>query len=193
MKVKIINARQGFWYAALLGKEFEVTSAGYGELKGMEGIMHESPKNAVVVGPEQEFTGYGILRDDMEIVVKDITHEVRLSRHICIDNTFPIQYQHTQTVEHAGNEDSCWEYMRKQAKLADCGVGLLMNNGGYRVVDLQQERKELLEKAAPDMLNLLAEYKVALDIAPISQLRAGKVRLADLYERTVAILTQHNR
>lgn len=58
-----------------------------------------------------------------------------------------------------GSEDECRAHAAKIAKEMGegFGVGYVLSNGGYKLIDLAEERKQKIEKAGPDLLKVLVD------------------------------------
>lgn len=54
-----------------------------------------------------------------------------------------------------GTKEECHNEVIKRAKEIGCGTGLLYNNGGYSIVDLEEERISKIKQVAPDLLEAL--------------------------------------
>ena len=56
-----------------------------------------------------------------------------------------------------GTYIECFKYVDEIAKLDGCGAGLLLQNGNYDIVDLEEEAKIRVKKAAPELLKRLID------------------------------------
>lgn len=83
------------------------------------------------------------------------THTHELRRTSFDENRIPMYQKHLHV---CGTKNDCYEYLERIAKMCKCGVGLLLNNGGYEIVDLEEERVNKIKSAAPELLEALQEY-----------------------------------
>ena len=90
------------------------------------------------------------------------THELRKTTHkLAIGG---IKY--TSTVLVKGSNQECYEYLGKIAEEYKCGIGLLLNNGGYSVVDLDLEKIKRICDSGVQLLESLGEmYLLSLAMA----------------------------
>lgn len=80
------------------------------------------------------------------------THELRL-------HDYTKGLNHIQVLV-KGTEEDCLAYLEIEAKRRGCGIGLLVNNGGYTVVDLAAEviaKKKAAGVELFDALQILLE------------------------------------
>lgn len=84
------------------------------------------------------------------------THTHELRRTSFDENRIPMYQKHLHV---CGTKNDCYEYLERIAKMFKCGVGLLLNNGGYEIVDLEEERVNKIKSAAPELLEVLQDIK----------------------------------
>jgi hypothetical protein len=79
------------------------------------------------------------------------THELRLTAWLGVDNGYK------KTILVKGTKEECSEHLEKLAEKGNCGVGLLLNNGGYRLVDLAEEIVRFKKEAGVELYDTLVD------------------------------------
>jgi hypothetical protein len=102
------------------------------------------------------------------------THELRLN------GWYGLEKGHKKSILVKGTHDECYERLRELAKEQNCGVGLLLNNGGYRVVKLAEEVIRYKKEAGVELyaaLEDLSNYPLPVEVQNKikSALRKAKV------------------
>mgnify|MGYP000858856078 FL=1 len=75
------------------------------------------------------------------------THEVRKQDH------------GKSVVKFSGTRPECLKYMEEVSINHGYTVGFLLSNGGYRIINLEHEKKVKLQQAAPALLEACIEAK----------------------------------
>ena len=89
------------------------------------------------------------------------THELRLLRYRDYEqkksgNNISLYYYEVLV---QGTKEECHSEVVRRAEVEGCGTGLLYNNGGYHIVNLEEERLNILKEYAPEMLEVLVEIR----------------------------------
>jgi hypothetical protein len=91
------------------------------------------------------------------------------------------------TVEHKGNSnEECYQWLEALAKESNCGAGLLLNNGGYSIVDLAEEKKNYIKSLAPELLDALIDLYNASGRGNKAQIERSREKAFKLVEKTKA-------
>lgn len=61
-----------------------------------------------------------------------------------------------------GTPDECHAEVVRLAEEQGCGTGLLYNNGGYHIINMETERLNKIKEAGPEMLDALKEISNAV-------------------------------
>lgn len=79
------------------------------------------------------------------------THELRLN------GWYGLEKGYKKSILVKGTQDECYAELHKLAKAQNCGIGLLMNNGGYDIVCLADEAVKFKKEAGVEMYEALKE------------------------------------
>jgi hypothetical protein len=79
------------------------------------------------------------------------THELRLI------GWYGLEVGFKKSILVKGTNDDCYKRLEELAKEQKCGVGLLLNNGGYRVVNLAEEVIQFKKEAGVELYAVLEE------------------------------------
>jgi hypothetical protein len=79
------------------------------------------------------------------------THELRLN------GWYGLEKGHKKSILVKGTEDECQAELQRLAEKSNCGIGLLLNNGGYRLVNLAEEVIYYKKEAGVELYDALTE------------------------------------
>lgn len=79
------------------------------------------------------------------------THELRLVGWYGLEKGFK------NSILVKGTQDDCYKHLEELANEKKCGVGLLLNNGGYRIVILEEEIANAKKEAGVELYATLSE------------------------------------
>lgn len=87
----------------------------------------------------------------IQVAVPTHTHELRLI------GWYGLEKGYKKEILVKGTNDECNEYLKNLAEKQKCGVGLLLNNGGYSIVNLAEETIRFKKEAGVELYDMLAE------------------------------------
>lgn len=115
------------------------------------------------------------------------THELRHNSYN--SNRIPASALHVHV---KGTEQDCYKYLEDIAEKQNRGVGLLLNNGGWKIVCLEEERIEQIKEDAPELLKALKNLHAVVmrsDDRKIFDNKEGAMAVANAFD----IIKKHTK